>query len=187
MHTLTNKILNTSEKIKGKGTAEKYKHLKLGNHIFTDKKEISNIIVVKKLAVFFLIFYFVLVVVEFLVDKLHTLYRSVVLNIVNQSSGFNQTRGCKMGGNLTIKWDLYFRYRTEDLKTPYYWPCSSELCINFEVCIVRLNFDQSDSVFKTQCTIFEDDKSYVFMSLRACSPNRSKGNKVKASEIPSDA
>ena len=31
-------------KIKGKGTAEKYKHLKLGNHIYTDKKEISNTI-----------------------------------------------------------------------------------------------------------------------------------------------
>ena len=31
-------------KIKGKGTTEKYKHLKLGNQIITLKKEISNTI-----------------------------------------------------------------------------------------------------------------------------------------------
>ena len=30
--------------MKGKGKVEKYKHLKMGNHTFTDKKEISNII-----------------------------------------------------------------------------------------------------------------------------------------------
>ena len=40
-------------------------------------------------------------VVVFLVDKgFHTLYRSVVLNIVNRSGEFIQTRGRKMGGRL---------------------------------------------------------------------------------------
>ena len=43
--TICPPIFNIGDiKIKGKGTAEKYKHLKQGNHIFTDKKEISNII-----------------------------------------------------------------------------------------------------------------------------------------------
>ena len=37
MHTPINKVWNTIRKIKGIGTAEKYKHLKLGNHIITDK------------------------------------------------------------------------------------------------------------------------------------------------------
>ena len=44
MHTPINKVWNTIRKIKGRDTAEKYKHLKMGNHIYTDKKEISNII-----------------------------------------------------------------------------------------------------------------------------------------------
>ena len=40
-------------------------------------------------------------VVVFLVDMgFHTLYRSVVLNIVNRSSEFIQTRGRNMGGRL---------------------------------------------------------------------------------------
>ena len=39
--------------------------------------------------------------VVFLVDKgIHTLCRSVVLNIVNRSGEFIQTRGRKMGGRL---------------------------------------------------------------------------------------
>ena len=42
-----------------------------------------------------------LVVVVFLVDKdFHTLCRSVVLNIVNRSGEFIQTRGRNMGGRL---------------------------------------------------------------------------------------
>ena len=42
-----------------------------------------------------------LVVVVFLVDKgFHTLCRSVVLNIVNRSGEFTQTRGHNMGGRL---------------------------------------------------------------------------------------
>ena len=35
-----------------------------------------------------------------------------------------------------------------------------------------------------QCSIFEDDESYVFITPQACSLLRSKG---QASEIPSDA
>ena len=47
------------------------------------------------------VFYFVLVVVVFLVDKgFHTLYRSVVLNIVNRSGEFIPTRVRKIGGRL---------------------------------------------------------------------------------------
>ena len=42
-----------------------------------------------------------LVVLVFLVDKgFHTLYRSVVLNIVNRSGEFIQTRDRNMGGRL---------------------------------------------------------------------------------------
>ena len=42
-----------------------------------------------------------LVVVVFLVDRgFHTLCRSVVLNIVNRSGEFIQTRGHNMGGKL---------------------------------------------------------------------------------------
>ena len=44
MHTPINKVWNTIRKVKSKGTAEKCKHLKLANHIFTDKKEMTNII-----------------------------------------------------------------------------------------------------------------------------------------------
>ena len=44
MHTPINKVWNAIRKIKGKGTTEKYKHLKLGNQIITDKKEITNTI-----------------------------------------------------------------------------------------------------------------------------------------------
>ena len=44
MHTSLN-VWNTIRKMRGKRTAEKYNNLKLGNHIFTDKKETSNIIV----------------------------------------------------------------------------------------------------------------------------------------------
>ena len=43
-HSLINKVWTAIRKIKCKDTAEKYKHLKLVNHIYTDKKEISNII-----------------------------------------------------------------------------------------------------------------------------------------------
>ena len=44
MPTPINKVWNTIRKIKSKGTAVKYKHPQLGNQIFTDKKEMSNII-----------------------------------------------------------------------------------------------------------------------------------------------
>ena len=44
MHTPINKVWNAIRKIKGKCTTEKYKHLKLGNQIITDKKEIFNTI-----------------------------------------------------------------------------------------------------------------------------------------------
>ena len=44
IYTPINKVWNKIRKIKSKGNAVKYKHLKLGNHIFTDKKEMSNII-----------------------------------------------------------------------------------------------------------------------------------------------
>ena len=44
MHSTINKNWTAIRNIKCKDTAEKYKHLKLSNHIYTDKKEISNII-----------------------------------------------------------------------------------------------------------------------------------------------
>ena len=43
----------------------------------------------------------------------------------------------------------YLSYRIENLITPHYWSCSSELCI----WILLHDFDQSDSVFWTQCNI----------------------------------
>ena len=33
--------------------------------------------------------------------------------------------------SIWLKSDLYLRYRIEDLITPKYWSCSSELCMNF--------------------------------------------------------
>ena len=44
MHLPINQFWNTIRKIEGKGSAKQNKHLKLGNHIITNKKEISNII-----------------------------------------------------------------------------------------------------------------------------------------------
>ena len=38
--------------------------------------------------------------------------------------------------------------------------------MNFVVCILRHDVGQSDSVILTQCSIFEDDESYVFVSPR---------------------
>ena len=55
------------------------------------------------------------------------------------------------------KSQTYFRYCIEDLITPHYISCSSELCN----CILCHDFDQSDSVheFWTQGSIFKDDES----------------------------
>ena len=44
MYPPLNKVWNAIREIKGKGTTGKYKHLKLGNQIITDKKEIFNTI-----------------------------------------------------------------------------------------------------------------------------------------------
>ena len=46
----------------------------------------------------------------------------------------------------SLKSDLYLRYLIEDLITPHYWSCSSELCINFVVWILRHDFDQSNGM-----------------------------------------
>ena len=56
---------------------------------------------------------------------------------------------------ILINSDLFLLYRIEDLITPHYWSCSSELCMNFVVCILRHDFDESDSVIQTQCSIFK--------------------------------
>ena len=61
----------------------------------------------------------------------------------------------------------------------HYWSCSSELCMNFVVCILRHDFDESDSVIQTQCSIFEDNNSYVFVSPRTSSLLRFKRSKGK--------
>ena len=70
--------------------------------------------------------------------------------------------------------NLYFGYRIEDLITPHYCLCSNELCI----CIMRHDFDQSDACFKWNAIFWRWWKlfcCYVFMSSRACSVLRSKG------------
>jgi hypothetical protein len=41
-HTPINKVWNAIRKIKGKGSGKKYKHLKVGNKVITDKKDICN-------------------------------------------------------------------------------------------------------------------------------------------------
>ena len=43
-HTPINKVWNAIRRIKGKGSGKKYQHLKIGNKIITDKKDISNTI-----------------------------------------------------------------------------------------------------------------------------------------------
>ena len=62
--------------------------------------------------------------------------------------------------------------------------CSSELIMNFVVCILHHDFDQSNSLFQTQCGIFK-------MMLVTFSCNHGhvvySDQKVKASQIPSDA
>ena len=49
--------------------------------------------------------------------------------------------------SIWLKSDLYLRYRIEDLITSNYWSCSTELCMNFEVCILCHDFDQYGSLF----------------------------------------
>ena len=51
----------------------------------------------------------------------------------------NTLHKCPISLNLT-KSDLYFRYRTENVLTPYYCSRSSELCMNFvfEYCVMNL-------------------------------------------------
>ena len=85
-----------------------------------------------------------------------------------------------VGSNLT-KVRPIFTLSHKGSDNPHYWSYSGVL-----VCILRHDIDQSDSVFKTQCTTFEDDESYIFVWTRACSLLRSNGQKVRASEIPSD-
>ena len=41
--------------------------------------------------------------------------------------------------------------------------------MNFVVCILRHDFDQSYSVFQTHCSIFEDDVSRFFYRFRTTS------------------
>ena len=53
------------------------------------------------------------------------IYHKTVLN----SMGFFNIKCFRF--SIWLKSDLYLRYLIEDLITPYYWSCSSELCMNF--------------------------------------------------------
>ena len=53
----------------------------------------------------------------------------------------------------------YLSYRLGDLITLHNWSCSSELCINFVVCKLCYDFEQSDSVYRRQISVIEDDES----------------------------
>ena len=93
--------------------------------------------------------------------------------------------------------DLYLCYRIEDLITPHYWSCSSELYMNFVFASCFLtnqiaylwtlylhhDFDQSDSVFYTECSNFEDDESRFVVTF-SCSLLRSKSQRFRIT-VPS--
>ena len=89
-------------------------------------------------------------------------------------------------GSIWRKSDLYLRYHIEDLITPHYWSCSSELCINFVVWILLHDFDKSDSLIKRIAEFLKMMKFTFSCHLGHVVFSDLNGQNIKTSEILSD-